>query len=835
MIELFFETLKVTDDTTQIKAALQSFFKEFCTTKADTSKYIQSFTSGIIDLVQYLESVNHNNNATIDLDSINLLRKSTISIGLIARYSPYASSFKEHLRDIFANVVEPLLLFKPTAASSQSTFVNLSNEISALNIEALKCYSMMLQSCYDQEMMDPMSFKVMDIVQKNHIKNIKPIDPNTVDLNAHNIHNYLNQIISDLVATLIQVSPGLIIENNTLISYLVDSYLSSPTSATEDQDNQELISILGHYLQLFIIKKFQPTSSSKQTSGSMSNGQQEQDEEQDGDENDRDYYSKTVMVHSKSIEKCRKEFANVNLFRDTKVLVSVIERIQSKLLATQEEVDPSLPKGGKKSGVLPPTSWNESYIILLGIILSYSCIHPTTVNGESNDIINFIFNIFLNRIEQLNDQFKNGVIGNTNQFQTVDKILNTLSFVFANLPTSSNDQALQSYLPRFLDIFIDLFSNVKNRLKEQTSATTTTTTTPASKALKKNFISMRENLCKCLGSMLRVYNHFFARAHDFVSFSHVLAEPLVMADFIYSLHRQLNNNDTDSMDIEKYKDDYSQEYFPKIFTSLISQLSLKFKTNINLSKSFLKSILHICCFEQKEILPYVERLVQVLKNIFVVEDLETYITYSYESILVLSKLATSSLSVSNNQDFEVIWNIFITSVNDQTVFHPLTMDVIDEIDQESMIRSKFALIEELCVIIKCNHRNQAKTTTELAEPLFKYLDAHVGVEEIIFDSDLFLRMSELSLVKSLLKYHGYGENETTHFTKCLELIDKAVESVKSNSNDDDEFIATIVDHSLTILNKIQKKISTNKNNNIYQQQEKINSLQSLISKINKNK
>ncbi|EFA84178.1 hypothetical protein PPL_03252 [Heterostelium album PN500] len=613
-----------------------------------------------------------------------------------------------------------------------------SVEIRALYVETIRSYTLILQAYNDQ--MDKYTKPVIESLTKHFDSGLFPV------IVQSEIEQYSITSILELVAVLIQTSPTLILDNFNLLQYIINVFINLDIEKFTPIFD-EIVNVIGHYLQMFIYVPFESLEQTPSTQKKKHpNARDEESDDDDDEDQDDETQTLTAEQRQEQLKIKRSELSNYKK-------PSIQQSIQ---LLQKVTSSPNHPK-------------KESCIILMGIISSYSLIHHYC---ECQPVVEIVFNHFSDRFNEQDEHLK--------------LVINCLAYVFSNTPREL--EIVQQYLPVFFNKVTLYFTNIKNHSKEN----------PTNKSLRTALAASREIVSHAISKMLLLFDCFFEYADEFISFAYVLAEPMVLSNFLYALLFQLESSTSNEQ-----RQQFDQVYLPKVMKPLLSQLSSKYQSSTKLSSSILKSLNNISTFGEMYIKDYYNDIIDLVETVLKC-SWQTFIPYSIDSISILSKITIKG--ECSQVQLEKIWRIFGLILTDRIVSNE------DGIDFDLVNRSKFIVLEEISSYLEsvvngtCASSKTCAPKPEQLATLYRYLLANIGCVEVTFDSDLYLRMSQLTVLNSLLKYsEKVVVAAAVQSNDVSKDIDSSIHSVVAelillSNMDDEEQQDTLMDHFIDIVN-----------------------------------
>eukprot|EP01133_Synstelium_polycarpum_P003782 gene3782-4361_t len=556
--------------------------------------------------------------------------------------------------------------------------INGSDETKALNVESLRSYTLILQA-YNESMEDH-SKSVLDTLVGRIV--LDTLVGQAFDATSE-LSIYALSSTIEFIAILIQVSPSLVIDRHLLMSHIINLYIQHDISETHASINNDMLQVIGQYFQLFVCAPFEELDRGQPTDPKAQKNDKPAADADDEDEDVDDIQNALVEKRTR--------------------------------LAASDKPSPALSLQLIQK-ILVNNQWSESTILLLGVICSYASTH----HPSDSQVIERIYNLFLDKLNQQDSLIEKNR-------DTVDTIIHCLAFVFTNTPRSNT--VVQRFLPLVLDSIVAIFTSIRAQMRDSQS-----------KQTKKMFLESRDIFSRAIGKMLRIFERFSSHADDFLSFAHILAEPLVLSDFIYAIVREIKSTSSASL-----TDLLVTTYLPNAMNPLTSQLKSKHSTSFKLCKHIIRSIQMTMECASKFVESYCEKVVELMVEVMST-SWKCYEMYSAHAIPTLARVAVITPALG-----ERIWRTLLAV-------------------------SKFIALEEMAPLIASNPPTPAQQTE-----LFTYLLAHIGNEQVTFESEIYLRMAELGALKSLLQ----ASPSTFGTAESLKALVKEMEHILVAIDEDD--------------------------------------------------
>ncbi|GAM17005.1 hypothetical protein SAMD00019534_001800 [Acytostelium subglobosum LB1] len=769
-INNYYNIIKSINDGESLKNLVQTLFKSYCTSQTATTKYVGLLVDLTADSMSKLKTSLYNlqegsEDPNID-ESINQVRKLIISIGLIGRYSPYIVSFKEYL----GYIVEHILLNSLQTINAMDMPVNSKRreDIQALYVESIRSYTLILQAY--GEHMEQYGAALFEAVSK-HIN-----DGMFGTGLSNNIDSYSLTSIIELLSILIQTTPQVVRANPLLVNHVVNALVALKLDGDDDHTAilDEMVQVLGHYLQLFIVCPFQSLNQDQYQKQKQKQkkqfGDQDGDDEDD-DEDDEDEDEDDDEESDSSPDNIQIRIAEKRQDLASKITVAKTLNIIDKLLTSNGFWD------------------KETNIMLLAIIASYSLIHH---GNESVPVMERI-------VHQFSDQLALANGGASNE--RANNIINSLAYLFSNTPRDL--AVVHTSLCQLYQCITQYFTRVKSASRERMDSS-------VSREVKAALAQTRELVGVALGKMLLVHNNFSPSADEFLAFAFVLAEPLVLADFIYALVYDIKHHQNNGPIIEMTQR-LRDVYLPKTIGPLISQLKSKYQSSPKLAGCIIKAIGKMVAYAGGYMADYFDEIIDAMAMVMQY-GWEVFSTHAVACISTLAKVVSAETSGCTEYQLNRVMALFGLVLSEQIVANS---DDDDHIDIDEMNRIKFMVLEEVGEYLEQaamhfkpdSTQTQTQPSSNILSQLMAYLMVNIGVEEVTFDSELYLRMSQLTTLKQLVIYQRQvGTDSTDHIKTALGcMIDELV--LISKMVDDQEMQETLEDHCVDVLGDTVQNIT----------------------------
>ncbi|KAN0022362.1 hypothetical protein ACTFIU_004542 [Dictyostelium citrinum] len=526
----------------------------------------------------------------------------------------------------------------------------------------------------------------------------------TVDINRSGFPQSSIKSIIDFIVILMQASPLLIINNIKLIESLIKIYcLKEDETIYED-----LTQVLGQFFQLYL-----PYKSSKIES---TNDDDDSDDESDDEDESSMVDSNKLKVSAMGL--------------DNSVDIKLLESLAKQLI---ENIN------------------KESSSIFFGILLGYSSIYI-----KDKSLSNFIFNSYLSMIK------KDNICNKENRKVTVN-IINSLRIGVSNTCLKSSEEC-QLILIETFKTLLECIGDIREYVKSNLT-----------KGAQVFFQRVRSSIILNLISIIRIIKDSFQYAEEFLIYAPVLADPIIFSEFIISLNRNLNQLEQNTNEYNEKKSMIQDIYLPKILNPLLAEIVKPVQKYKSMTIHIIQAIGNIALSCQLLYQPFIETTIERLSQ-FVVKNWKSISKYAPSCIVTLDKLMQLFIhdQLYKSQYLEtIILSVYMKLLNSSKSIQ--LDDTIDDDDDEededdevdsngnkkkknvdSDIISKimFTILECLTnTIPKINKRliefDNQSVGKNIGKEIYKYLMSQIGVEEVIFDADRYIRLAQLDLLNEI--------------------------------------------------------------------------------------
>ncbi|KAN0050338.1 hypothetical protein ACTA71_003457 [Dictyostelium dimigraforme] len=535
----------------------------------------------------------------------------------------------------------------------------------------------------------------------------------TVDINRSGFPQYSIKSIIDFMVILMQASPLLVINNIKLVESLIKIYcLKEDETIYED-----LTQILGQFFQLYL-----PYKSSKIESTN-------DDDDSDDESDDEDESS---MVDSNKLKVSAMGLENM-------VDIKLLELLAKQLV---ENIN------------------KESSSIFFGILCGYSSIYI-----KDKSLSNFIFNSYLSMIK------KETICNKENRKVTVS-IINSLRIGVSNTCLKCSDEC-QLILIETFKTLLECIGDIKEYVKSNLT-----------KGTQVFFQRVRSSIILNLISIIRIIKDSFQYAEEFLIYAPVLADPIIFSEFIISLNRNLNQiQQQQQQETNEYKEKKSliqDIYLPKILNPLLAEIVKPVQKYKSMTIHIIQAIGNIALSCQLLYQPFIETTIERLSQ-FVVKNWKSISKYAPSCIITLDKLMQlfvyDQLYKSQYLD-TIILSVYLKLLNssksiqlddtidddddDEEDDEEVQDDEVDSngnkkkknVDSDIISKIMFTILECLTnTIPKISKRliefDNQSVGKNIGKEIYKYLMGQIGVEEVIFDADRFIRLAQLDLLNEI--------------------------------------------------------------------------------------
>ncbi|KAK5582275.1 hypothetical protein RB653_003858 [Dictyostelium firmibasis] len=682
-----------------ISEAFESFFKAIQITDATTivGYFLKNFceteqsTNDNINRFIFVlkiksEQIKSSSSQSETLKSdVELYKKSLIILGTLSRYVKHSNSFSVYIKDIVEN------LFLPH-------FLESFDE--DMKFEVLRSYTSLLQIYED----------TIESYSAQFIQHLV-----TIDINRSGFPQSSIKSIIDFMVIIMQASPLLVINNIKLIESLIKIYcLKEDETIYED-----LTQVLGQFFQLYLPYKSSIIESTN-------------DDDSDDESDDEDESS---MVDSNKLKVSAMGLENT-------VNINLLESLANQLI---ENIN------------------KESSSISLGILCGYSSIYI-----KDKSLSNYIFNYYLSMIK------KDNICNKENRKVTVS-IINSLRIGVSNTCIRCSEEC-QTILIETFKTLLECIGDIREYVKSNLT-----------KGTQVFFQRIRSSIILNLISIIRIIKDSFQYAEEFLIYAPVLADPIIFSEFIISLNRNLNHlqqqqqqqkQDKESIEYNEKKSLIQEIYLPKVLNPLLGEIVKPVQKYKSMTIHIIQAIGNIALSSQLLYQPFIETTIERLSQ-FVVKNWKSISKYAPSCIVTLDKLMQllvhDELYKSQYLD-TIILSVYMKLLNSsKSIQLDETIDDEDEdveeddddaeedengkkkkknIDSDIISKIMFTILECLTnTIPKISKRlidmeNQS-VGKNIAKEIYKYLMSQIGVEEVIFDADRYIRLAQLDLLNEI--------------------------------------------------------------------------------------
>ncbi|KAN0032400.1 hypothetical protein ACTFIV_006294 [Dictyostelium citrinum] len=528
----------------------------------------------------------------------------------------------------------------------------------------------------------------------------------TVDINRSGFPQSSIKSIVDFIVILMQASPLLIINNIKLIESLIKIYcLKEDETMYED-----LTQVLGQFFQLYL-----PYKSSKIES---TNDDDDSDDESDDEDESSMVDSNKLKVSAMGL--------------DNSVDIKLLESLAKQLI---ENIN------------------KESSSIFFGILLGYSSIYI-----KDKSLSNFIFNSYLSMIK------KDNICNKENRKVTVN-IINSLRIGVSNTCLKSSEEC-QLILIETFKTLLECIGDIREYVKSNLT-----------KGAQVFFQRVRSSIILNLISIIRIIKDSFQYAEEFLIYAPVLADPIIFSEFIISLNRNLNQLEQNTNEYNEKKSMIQDIYLPKILNPLLAEIVKPVQKYKSMTIHIIQAIGNIALSCQLLYQPFIETTIERLSQ-FVVKNWKSISKYAPSCIVTLDKLMQlfTHDQLYKSQYLEtIILSVYMKLLNssksiqlDDTIDDDDDDDEDEEdnevdsngnkkkknVDSDIISKIMFTILECLTnTIPKINKRliefDNQSVGKNIGKEIYKYLMSQIGVEEVIFDADRYIRLAQLDLLNEI--------------------------------------------------------------------------------------
>ncbi|KAM9963740.1 hypothetical protein ACTFIW_006991 [Dictyostelium discoideum] len=531
----------------------------------------------------------------------------------------------------------------------------------------------------------------------------------TVDINRSGFSQSSIKSIIDFMVILMQTSPLLIINNIKLVESLIKIYILK-----EDEIiYEDLTQVLGQFFQLYL-----PYKSSKIESTN--------DDDSDDDESDDE--DESSMVDSNKLKISAMGLEN-------SVDIKLLELLSKQLI---ENIN------------------KESSSIFFGILCGYSSIYI-----KDKSLSNFIFNSYLSMIK------KDNICNKENRKVTVS-IINSLRIGVSNACLKSSEEC-QLILIEIFKTLLECIGDIREYVKSNLT-----------KGAQAFFQRIRSSIILNLISIIRIIKDSFQYAEEFLIYAPVLADPIIFSEFIISLNRNLNQIQKETNEYNEKKSLIQDIYLPKILNPLLAEIVKPVQKYKSMTIHIIQAIGNIALSCQILYQPFIETTIERLSQ-FVVKNWKSISKYAPSCIVTLDKLMQLFIhdQLYKSQYLEtIILSVYMKLLNssksielDDTIDDDDDdqdeddQDEEDEVDSNGKKKKKNIdsdiISKIMFTILECLTNTIPKISKHLIEfdnqsvgknigkEIYKYLMSQIGVEEVIFDADRYIRLAQLDLLNEI--------------------------------------------------------------------------------------
>ncbi|KYQ89493.1 hypothetical protein DLAC_10168 [Tieghemostelium lacteum] len=404
--------------------------------------------------------------------------------------------------------------------------------------------------------------------------------------------------------------------------------------------------------------------------------------------------------------------------------------------------------------VQPENLNQESTLLFLGIFTAYSFIHLQEQSPETVVLLSQTYSQYLSM---------DNIYDKENRKQTVS-ILDSLRISLSNLyVVKKHCEILDQILETLFKVLLGTITSCKDYFKKNQS-----------KGVQNLYFKVRNSVILSLGTLMKHMRHFFRFADQFQQHTGILADPLILSDFIVALVNDINSTPTESNQEKQEKlDKFKGTYLPSIVEPLLSELSkstIKYKT---VTTHIIQSLGTIIQHSQELYQDYLDETIKILEK-FIQSN---YTTISNSLITIIESISKILNLFGNDKIYKFdymksIFNIYFLILNgsseiiveDQDEEEEEEVGKLSNLDSDIISKILFTILESIFNSFKnIRVRLESSDGQLILEDIYSYLIEKMK-EEVIFDADRYVRMMQLDLINEVYTFFG----------DCVEFLGKSL-------------------------------------------------------------